>query len=303
MERSPRRASPPSRPARPASPSGTPPRPAGGAPPAKSQTPAKSQAPATTARSRAAAAVRATGPGSRLPSGMPENPQVRGWIWRAIFSTIAFLVVTIFLDWRLGVTAAALVAIFDTFMRKNHARIMLPQSRVAAAQRKTRRTLRGLEKSGWQTLNNRSIPGSDQEIDHFLAGPGGVFAVDSELWDKRLPIRTGGTGRELYHGPYSQTERLEHAQWEAAQATRLVSSELRQRVHVHPAMVLYGPKVPWIVVRMHGVDVFAGDRLKKYLKQEARKRAKASERLDPDQVTAVIAAAEKVLPARPNRHR
>jgi nuclease-like protein len=242
--------------------------------------------------------VRATGPGSRLPSGMPENPQVRGWIWRGVFSAIAFLVVTIFLDWRLGVTAAALVAIFDTFMRRNHARIMLPQSRVAAAQRKTRRTLRGLEKSGWHTLNNRSIPNSDQEIDHFLVGPGGVFAVDSELWDKRMPIRTGGTGRELYHGPYSQTERLEHAQWEAAQATRLVSSELRQRVIVHPAMVLYGPKVPWIVVRMLGVDVFAGDQLKKYLKQEARQRAKASERLDPDQVAEVIAAAEKVLPPR-----
>jgi hypothetical protein len=289
MERSPRRASSPSRPARPASPSGTPPRPAGAAP--------QAQAPDTTRR-RAAAAVRATGPGSRLPSGMPENPQVRGWIWRAVFSTIAFLAVTIWVDWRLGVTAAALVAIFDTYMRHNHARIMLPQSRVAAAQRKTRRTLRGLEKSGWQTLNNRSIPGSDQEIDHFLVGPGGVFAVDSELWDKRLPIRTGGQGSELYHGPYSQTERLEHAQWEAAQATRLVSSALRQRVHVHPAMVLYGPKVPWIVVRMHGVDVFAGDRLKKYLKQEARKRAKASERLDPDQVAEVIAAADKVLPPR-----
>jgi hypothetical protein len=233
---------------------------------------------------------------------MPENPQVRGWIWRGVFSAIAFLVVTIALDWRLGVTAAALVAIFDTFLRKNHARIMQPQTRLAAAQRKTRRTLHGLEKSGWYTLNSRSIPGSDQEIDHFLVGPGGVFAVDSELWDKRLPIRTGGTGSELYHGPYSQTERLEHARWEAAQATRLVSSALRQRVHVHPAMVLYGPKVPWIVVRMLGVDVFAGDRLKKYLKQEARQRAKASERLDPDQVAEIIAVAEKVLPARADRH-
>jgi hypothetical protein len=210
-----------------------------------------------------------------MPSGMPENPQVRGWIWRAVLSAIAFVAVTIWLDWRLGVTAAALVAIFDTFMRNRHARIMLPQTRRAAAQRRTRRTLRGLEKSGWHTLNSRSIPGSDQEIDHFLAGPGGVFAIDSELWDKRMPIRTGGTGRELYHGPYSQTERLEHAQWEASQATRLVSSALRQRVIVRPAMVLYGPKVPWTVVRMLGVDVFAGDRLKKHLKTKARQRAKA----------------------------
>jgi hypothetical protein len=67
-------------------------------------------------------------------------------------------------------------------------------------------------------------------------------------------------------------------------------------------MVLYGPKVPWIVVRMLGVDVFAGDRLKKYLKQEARQRAKASERLDPDQVAEIIAVAEKVLPPRADRH-
>jgi hypothetical protein len=197
-----------------------------------------------------------------------------------------------------GRLPSSLIAVFDTFMRNRHARIMLPQTRVAAAQRKTRRTLSRLQKSGWYTLNNRPIPGSGEEIDHFLVGPGGVFALDSELWDKRLPIRTGGTGRELYHGPYSQTERLEHAQWEAGQATLLVSAALKQRLIVRPAMVLYGPKVPWTVVQMQGVDVFAGDRLSKYLKHEARQRAKASQRLDPDQVAEILEAAAKVLPPR-----
>jgi hypothetical protein len=123
-----------------------------------------------------------------------------------------------------------------------------------------------------------------------------VFAIDSELWDKRLQIRSGGTGRELYHGPYAQTERLEHAQWEAAQATRLVSTQLRQRVIVRPAMVLYGPKVPWTVVRLTGVDVFSGDRLRRYLKHESRVRRRESGRLSTEQVERIIDAAGRVLP-------
>ena len=144
-------------------------------------------------------------------------------------------------------------------------------------------------------LHRRAIPGSDQVIDHLVIGPAGVFAIDSEQWDKRLQVRTWN-GLDIFHGPFSHTERLEHAQWEAAQATRRISNALRHQVLVRPAMVVYGPKVPWTVARILGVDVFAGDRLLKYLRHEARAKAKVAERLDPAQITLIAEAAEQALP-------
>ncbi|MEP7026568.1 MAG: nuclease-related domain-containing protein [Actinomycetota bacterium] len=230
-----------------------------------------------------------------LPPSLATDPRVGGWIFRAVISFVAGLAVGIWQDWRLGLTAAAVVAIADTILRARHSSVLPASATVSIAQRKTRRHLAKLKRAGWTTLNGRAIPGSDQVIDHLVIGPAGVFAVDSELWDKRLPIRTWN-GLDIFHGPYSHTERLEHARWEAAQASRLVSAALRQRVVVRPAMVIYGPKVPWTVVRLVGVDVFAGDRLVKYMRTEARAKARAAERLDAAQIGVIHAAAEKALP-------
>ena len=233
-----------------------------------------------------------------LPTSLPEDPLVRAWVIRGILAFAVGLAVAIWLDWRLGLTAAAAVAIADVVLRAKHTSVIPPTSRTNYAQRKTRKQLAKLVKSGWVTLNRRAIPGSDQVIDHLVIGPAGVFAIDSEQWDKRLQIRTWN-GLDIFHGPYSHTERLEHAQWEAAQATRRISNTLRHQVLVRPAMVVYGPKVPWIVARILGVDVFAGDRLLKYLRHEARAKAKVAERLDPSQIALIAEAAEKALPPLP----
>jgi hypothetical protein len=233
-----------------------------------------------------------------LPTRLPDDPLARAWVIRGLLALAAGLAVGIWLDWRLGLTAAAVVAIADVTLRARHTSVISPTSRTNYAQRKTRRQLAKLVKSGWVTLNRRAIPGSDEVIDHLVIGPAGVFAIDSEQWDKRLQIRTWN-GLDIFHGPYSHTARLEHAQWEAMQATRRISNTLRHQVLVRPAMVVYGPKVPWTVARILGVDVFAGDRLLKYLRHEARAKAKVAERLDPSQVTLIAEAAEKALPPLP----
>ncbi len=115
-------------------------------------------------------------------------------------------------------------------------------------------------------------------------------------WEPRYCPRPGDPGdssgsRAGYRR--DQAARLEHARWEASQAARLIGTALGQPITARPAMVIYGPTVPWIVVRISGVDVFCGRRLRKYLRREAHGR---SGYLDERQIEAIGEIAAQVLP-------
>ena len=235
-------------------------------------------------------------PGDEHPlSSFAADPRVPIWIRRAVLAAVAGIVVAIFLDWRAGLTAAAIVAILDTIHRSRTTAVIPAAVRVTSAQRRTRRRLLLARRSGYLTLNGRAIPGTNCIIDHLIVGPAGVFAVDSERWDRRLPIRAT-QGGHLYHGPYSQTSRLKHAQLEAVMAARLISETLGRKQRIRPAMVIYGPTVPWTVARIGGVDVFSGRRLRKYLRAQAR--ARREERLTHEEIERIHDAAETALPPR-----
>jgi hypothetical protein len=243
------------------------------------------------------------GPHGPVPSrvimaGLAADPRLPIWIRRAIISLLVALAVTFWKDWRVGLTAAAVYAIADTVYHSKTVALIPAAARVSSAQRRTRRRLYLLRPYGYMAIHTRGIPGSDSVIDHLVIGPGGVFAVDSERWDRRLPVRTvassSAAGPLLYHGPYSQKDRLAHARWEAAQAARLLSEDLGEEIDIHPAMVIYGPTVPWGVTSLRGVDVFAGRRVGKYFR--TRKRANQSGTLGWEEASAIYAAAERVLP-------
>jgi hypothetical protein len=123
-----------------------------------------------------------------------------------------------------------------------------------------------------------------------------VFSIDSEDWDKRMPVRTRN-GRQLWHGPRSMKDRLEHAHWEAEQAASLLSRELGSPVSVRPAMAVYGPKLPWDVVPIRDVDVFSGPRLRKYLHRRARQMRR--QRLTATDIERIEVAAGKAFPQDP----
>ena len=228
-------------------------------------------------------------------SSFGADPRMPIWIRRAVMAAAAGIVVGIFLDWRFGLTAAAVVAILDTIHRSRTTAVIPAAVRVTSAQRRTRRRLLWARRSGYLTLNGRAIPGTNCIIDHLVVGPAGVFAVDSERWDRRLPLRAT-QGGHLYHGPYSQTDRLKHAQMEAAMAAQLISQSLGRKQRIRPAMVIYGPTVPWTVARISGVDVFSGRRLRKYLRTQAR--ARREQRLTREEIERIHAAAETALPPR-----
>lgn len=216
------------------------------------------------------------------------------WRRRLIIAVAVGVLFTVFTDWRIGLTLAVVAAIVDAFIRSRSTAAGNAAGLVSGAQRRTKKELTKLERSGYRSLHIRAIPGSDQVIDHFLVGPTGVYAIDSEQWDKRLPVRTRN-GRQLFHGPYSQKDRLEHARWEAEQASDLIGNALGEHITVRPAMVVYGPAIPWGFATIRDVDVFSGDKLRKYLR---RHRAGQNGRLVPADIERIYTAADKVLPAK-----
>ena len=165
------------------------------------------------------------------------DSRMRIWKRRLLVAIVAGLVFTVIFTWRAGLTAAVLAAIADAIYRSRTTASMPPGVRLTGAQKRTQRQLARMERSGYRALHSRPIPGSREFIDHFVVGPTGAYAIDSEAWDKRLPIRTRNA-RQLYHGPYTKKDRLEHARWEAQQASDRLTSQLGTPVYVRPVLAV-----------------------------------------------------------------
>ena len=233
------------------------------------------------------------GPGRHgsVLSHLSGNPRMRVWRLRALVAIVVLVVFSILANWKLGLTLAVIVVIADTIYR---ARKGYPGTvKMTAAQRHTRRQLAKLHRAGYRALHGSPIPDSEDQIDHLVVGPTGVFAIDSEAWDKHLVVRAK-KGTQLWHGPFSKKDRLEHALWEAQRAADLLSGEMGKQVAVRPAMAVYGPRIPWDVATIREVDVFSGPRLRKYLRRRAR-NGDASPLTD-EEIERIFEAANKAFP-------
>jgi hypothetical protein len=202
---------------------------------------------------------------------LAADPRRRVWLWRVVIAVIILAGLSIPGWWQLGLTLAVLVVIADTIIRSRRVFAGPAAVRQAAARRSTRKQLAKLERAGYRAWHDIAIPGTEDQIDHLAIGPAGVFAIDSEAWDKRLPVRTRNA-RQLWHGPFSMQDRLEHARGESEWAAKRLSSVLGTPVTVRPAMAVYGPKIHWDVANIRDVDVFSGPRLRQYLRRVARQK-------------------------------
>jgi hypothetical protein len=241
--------------------------------------------------------------GGRDPGGDPRRQRVldlvrdaRMRFWRervAIMLVVGLLFGFLIGNWVVGLTLAILAGIAHAILRSRSVAAVPPGIKLDRAQRITQRKLAGLERAGYRSLHARPIPDSAEIIDHLVVGPTGVYAIDSEKWNRKLPIRTRN-GKQLWLGPASKKERLEHAKWEAKRASELLSARLGKDITVRPALAIYGPAIPWDIAVIRDVDVFNGDRLRRYL----RRRSKIREvtKLSRDEVARIYEAAEAVLP-------
>jgi hypothetical protein len=225
---------------------------------------------------------------------LPPDTQMRFWRYRLAIMLVVGLVFGIITNWYIGLTLAILAGIIDTVIRSRNAAYYDNGATHPGAQRRTRRQLRRMRRAGYLALDARPIPNSRESIDHLVIGPTGVYAIDSEKWDRRLPVRTLN-GKRLYLGPASQKERLEHAVWEASQASEILSTALGTKIEVRPALAIYGPRIPWDIATIRNVDVFTGSSLRKYLKRRGKLR-EGTRKLTRQEVEAYYAAAVRLLP-------
>ncbi|GAA3085485.1 nuclease-related domain-containing protein [Streptosporangium carneum] len=196
----------------------------------------------------------------------------------------------LFSSWRLGLTCAVLGAIVDTVLRARTYSTVPAWRRASVAERQTEAQLKRLERGGYRSLHARAIPESEAQIDHLVVGPTGVYAVDSEKWDKRLPVRVQ-SHRKLFHGPFNQKPRLDEARWEASRASELIGEALGREVTIIPSLAIYGPAIPWKVLTVREVDVFDGSRVRKWITKRERSLTDA-------EIEEIYEVAERVLPAR-----
>jgi hypothetical protein len=224
---------------------------------------------------------------------LATDPRMRVWRIRAIVAVLIMVAFSILFSWEVGLTLAVIAVIADTIYRSRRGSDGTGKVRLTGAQRKTRRQLTKLGRAGYRAMHGNLIPGSEEQIDHLVVGPAGVFAIDSEAWDKRLAVRTRNA-RQLWHGPFSMKDRLEHAHWEAQRAADMLSDATGKPVAVRPAMAVYGPKIPWDVATIREVDVFSGPRLRKYLRRRARQADVRP--LTDDEIERIYKAANQAFP-------
>ena len=228
---------------------------------------------------------------------LSDNPRMRAWRRRVIVAVIFGVGFGILLhNWKWGLTFAVLAAIADTIIRSRTTFNGPAGVRLTRAQKNTVRQLNILEGRGYRAMHVVPIPGSEEQIDHLVIGPAGVFAIDSEDWDKRMPVRTS-SHRNLWHGPQNMKDRLEHAHWEADRAAELLSAAAGSPVSVRAVLAVYGPKIMWDVAEIRDVDTFSGPRLRKYLRRRAKRRD--AHKLSASEIERIDKAAHVAFPQAP----
>jgi len=235
--------------------------------------------------------------GEPRPSVRDLPPDVQLGLWRMrliIMVVVGAVFAALTRSWEVALTLAILAAIVTTVYQSRNASKYARKAHSSVARKRTNRQLHRMRREGYLALDARPIPNSREFIDHLVVGPSGVYAIDSEQWDAKLPIRTLN-GKRLYLGPESQKERLEHAVWEAGQASELLSAALGTEIPVRAALAIYGPKIPWDIATIRNVDVFTGSSLRKYLKRRGRAKDGVV-RLTPEQIHAIYETAAGLLP-------
>jgi hypothetical protein len=233
-------------------------------------------------------------PGRRPALDFLSDARMRYWRERAVVMVVTGIAFGIIGNWIVGLTLAIIAGVAHAIWRSRSVAAIPPGARLDKAQRITQRKLARMQRSGYHALHARPIPDSEEMIDHLVVGPTGVYAIDSEKWNRKLPIRTRN-GKQLWLGPESKKPRLEHARWEAQKASELLSARLGREIVVRPALAIYGPHIPWDIAVIREVDVFNGERLRQYLKK--RSRVREVRKLPREEIARIFEAAEAVLPA------
>jgi hypothetical protein len=193
-----------------------------------------------------------------------------------------------------GVLFAMLVlgAVGDVLFRPSQA--LRDLKHIAAGERATGRLLNRARRDGYHVLHDRTV-GGRVDIEHLLAGPGGLFLLDSKNWaEVRDEVRV--LGGKLWVGRESQADMLARVRGHADEVAREMSRHLDPGtvplpIAVIPAVVVHGIRVSGTPRMIGGVAVLEPSQVLNFL-------ARAYPVWDSGQARRVATVAERVLPLR-----
>lgn len=129
----------------------------------------------------------------------------------------------------------------------------------AEAERFTSGTLRRLSGRGWRCVDH--VDFAHLDIDHVVAGPGGVFAIETKWTNEPWEVKDG-----VFDVPYAQ-KAVRQSRDGAERISRLLWGNYKIHCEVAPVLVIWGPGRPTVdtPVMMSGVMVMPGDLLRRTL--------------------------------------
>lgn len=111
---------------------------------------------------------------------------------------------------------------------------------------------------GAAVLNDRQMPGRQENIDHVLVTPSGVTIVETKNWSGRLRLHEG----RWYAGRRSSVDRAAaQAKRQAAAARKVLDAAGLVDVPVQAVVCLVGQARPRNTLQVKGVTVCAADQL------------------------------------------
>jgi len=152
--------------------------------------------------------------------------------------------------------AAFLPTIRDSFVTNEYRRL----TDAALAEEFTAAELRRLRHDGWKRVDR--VEFHDHDVDHVIAGPGGVFVIETKHTNFSWPIVDNRFGNEWANDGVSQARR------NADKIRALLSQKLRTSFDVQPILMVWGdgrPKLDTPTTVDHGVVVVTGDLLRRHL--------------------------------------
>ena len=129
----------------------------------------------------------------------------------------------------------------------------------ADAERFTAGALRRLRRRGWRSVDSVEFDGRD--VDHVVAGPGGVFAVETKWTNYDWQVKDGS-----FQNSYA-LDALDQCRDSAWRIGWLLHGNYKHRCEVRPLLVIWGPGRPMVdtVVTIDDVLVVPGHLLRRTL--------------------------------------
>ncbi len=156
----------------------------------------------------------------------------------------------------------------------------------AEAERRTARTINRLRRYGYVIMHDRRVPGSEANIGHLLVGPGGVMVIMSDA--STGAVRYAKDGAKV--DGQSLKKPLDLTKWLGDETRSQARTAMPMiKVPVTPILVMVEAGVMWSDGAIDGVTLISLKDLVSYVRARP-------DRLNPAEVTKVVAAVQRLFP-------